>query len=116
MKTITINGMPYVIKFNTRALANMNAKGVTLGTLGEKLEKQDFSDFYIAFHEGVRTLRKDIDFDGALEIIDGFVAMEENSIEDLLFDTMEEIAVAMGLGKRFKEGIQEQKEKQKAKA
>lgn len=116
MKTVTIKGMPYVLKFNTRALLSLSGKGITIESMGAKMEKTDLSDFYVAFHEGIKTLRKDITFDDALDLIDDYIADENNSIEDLLFDVMEEIATGMGLGKKFKEEMQKQKEKEAEKA
>lgn len=115
MKNITVNGIPYVIKFNTKAIMSMGAKGVNLGTIGEKVEQNDFSDFYIAFHEGLKFAHKDITFDQALELLD---AMFENDgdITDLFLMVMEEMATAMGLGKAYKAEVQKKQEELDAKA
>lgn len=112
MKNITVNGIPYVIKFTTRSILNLDAKGVTLGSLGEQAEAGNFAGFYVAFHEGISVLRKDMTFDDCLELLDNyFEENEENNMNDLAVDLLEEMAVAMGLGKAFKKGLQEEKAK-----
>lgn len=115
MKNITVNGIPYVIKFNTKAIMAMGAKGVNLGSIGEKVEQNDFSDFYVAFHEGLKFAHKDMTFDEALELLD---AMFENDgdITDLFMIVMEEMATAMGLGKAYRVGVQEKQKELEKKA
>lgn len=115
MKNITVNGIPYVIKFNTKAIMAMGAKGVNLGSIGEKVEQNDFSDFYIAFHEGLKFAHKDITFDEALELLDALFE-NDGDITDLFLMVMEEMATAMGLGKAYKAEVQKQQKELEKKA
>lgn len=115
MKNITVNGIPYVIKFNIKAVMALNAKGVNLSTLGEQAQKNDFTGFYMAFHEGLKFAHKEMTFDQALELLDA-VFENDGDISELFVDVMEELAVAMGLGKAFKEKMQEQEKELKKKS
>ena len=70
MKVIKINKKDYVLKFTTKALMNLNAKGITLASLSEDMEKLNLISLYEAFHEGLKFANKDITLDQAYELID----------------------------------------------
>ena len=70
MKVLKINKKDYVLKFTTKALMNLNAKGITLTSLASDMEKLNLISLYEAFHEGLKFANKDITLDQAYELID----------------------------------------------
>lgn len=116
MKSIKIGNETHVLKFTSKAIMNLSAKGINLGTLGEGLQKQDLSEFYQAFYEGLKPLNPNMTFDRSLELLDIYFEDENNEMEGLILLVMEEFATAMGLGKAFKKEMQAEKEKLEKKA
>ena len=61
MKVIKINKKDYVLKFTTKALMNLNAKGITLTSLSQDMENLNLMSLYEAFCEilftATRTLK-----------------------------------------------------------
>ena len=107
MKVIKINKKDYVLKFTTKALMNLNSKGITLTSLSSDMESLNLVSLYEAFHEGLKFANKDITLDEVYELID--VYYEEGGEVDAFFMViLEEYAKSMGLGAKFKEIIKQQ--------
>ena len=49
MKVLKINKKDYVLKFTTKALMNLNAKGITLASLFSDMENLNLMSLYEAF-------------------------------------------------------------------
>ena len=107
MKVITINKKDYVLKFTTKALMNLNAKGITLTSLSQDMEQLNLISLYEAFHEGLKFANKDITLDQAYELIDLYYE-EGGEVEAFFMMILEEYANSMGLGAKFKEIIKQQ--------
>ena len=107
MKVLKINKKDSVLKFTTRALMNLNAKGITLASLSEDMEKLNLISLYEAFHEGLKFANKDITLDQAYELIDLYYE-EGGEVEAFFMMILEEYANSMGLGAKFKEIIKQQ--------
>ena len=107
MKVIKINKRDYVLKFTTKALMNLNAKGITLTSLSQDVEKLNLINLYEAFHEGLKFANKDITLDQAYELIDMYYE-EGGEVETFFMMILEEYAKSMGLGNKFKEIIKQQ--------
>ena len=107
MKVITINKKDYVLKFTTKALMNLNAKGITLTSLSQDMEQLNLISLYEAFHEGLKFANKDITLDQAYELIDMYYE-EGGEVEAFFMMILEEYANSMGLGAKFKEIIKQQ--------
>jgi len=107
MKVLKINKKDYVLKFTTKALMNLNAKGITLTSLSEDMEKLNLISLYEAFHEGLKFANKDITLDQAYELIDLYYE-EGGEVETFFMMILEEYANSMGLGMKFKEIIKQQ--------
>ena len=107
MKVLKINKRDYVLKFTTKALMNLNAKGITLASLSEDMEKLNLISLYEAFHEGLKFANKDITLDQAYELIDLYYE-EGGEVETFFMMILEEYANSMGLGMKFKEIIKQQ--------
>ena len=108
MKVIKINKKDYVLKFTTKALMNLNAKGITLTSLSSDMEKLNLISLYEAFCEGLKFANKDITLDQAYELIDLYYE-EGGEVENFFMMILEEYAGSMGLGAKFKEIIKQQK-------
>ena len=108
MKVIKINKKDYVLKFTTKALMNLNAKGITLTSLSQDMENLNLMSLYEAFCEGLKFANKDITLDQAYELIDLYYE-EGGEVEHFFTTILEEYAKSMGLGKKFKEIIKQQK-------
>ena len=108
MKVIKINKKDYVLKFTTKALMNLNAKGITLTSLSQDMEKLNLMSLYEAFCEGLKFANKDITLDEAYELIDAYYE-EGGEVENFFMMILEEYAGSMGLGAKFKEIIKQQK-------
>ena len=107
MKVLKINKKDYVLKFTTKALMNLNAKGITLASLSEDMEKLNLISLYEAFCEGLKFANKDITLDEAYELIDLYYE-EGGEVENFFIMILEEYAKSMGLEKKFKEIIKQQ--------
>ena len=108
MKVIKINKKDYVLKFTTKALMNLNAKGITLTSLSQDMENLNLMSLYEAFCEGLKFANKDITLDEAYELIDAYYE-EGGEVENFFIMILEEYAGSMGLGAKFKEIIKQQK-------
>ena len=107
MKVIKINKKDYVLKFTTKALMNLNSKGITLTSLSSDMEKLNLVSLYEAFCEGLKFANKDITLDQACELIDEYFE-EGGEMEAFFIMVLEEYAKSMGLGAKFKEIIKQQ--------
>ena len=107
MKVLKINKRDYVLKFTTKALMNLNAKGITLTSLSQDMEQLNLISLYEAFHEGLKFANKDITLDQAYELIDMYYE-EGGEVETFFMMILEEYANSMGLGMKFKEIIKQQ--------
>ena len=107
MKVIKINKKDYVLKFTTKALMNLNSKGIKLTSLSQDMEQLNLISLYEAFYEGLKFANKDITLDQAYELIDMYYE-EGGDMETFFTMVLEEYAKSMGLEKRFKEIIMQQ--------
>ena len=107
MKVLKINKRDYVLKFTTKALMNLNAKGITLSSLSQDMEKLNLISLYEAFCEGLKFANKDITLDEAYELIDAYYE-EGGEVENFFTMILEEYAGSMGLGAKFKEIMKQQ--------
>ena len=107
MKVLKINKRDYVLKFTTKALMNLNAKGITLTSLSQDMEQLNLISLYEAFHEGLKFANKDITLDQTYELIDLYYE-EGGEVENFFMMILEEYANSMGLGAKFKEIIKQQ--------
>ena len=107
MKVIKINKKDYVLKFTTKALMNLNAKGITLASLSSDMENLNLMSLYEAFCEGLKFANKDITLDEAYELIDAYYE-EGGEAESFSMIILEDYAKSMGLGNKFKEIIKQQ--------
>ena len=107
MKVLKINKKDYVLKFTTKALMNLNAKGITLTSLSQDMEKLNLISLYEAFCEGLKFANKDITLDQAYELIDAYYE-EGGEVENFFTMILEEYAGSMGLGAKFKEIMKQQ--------
>ena len=107
MKVLKINKKDIVLKFTTKALMNLNAKGITLTSLSQDMEQLNLISLYEAFCEGLKFANKDITLDQAYELIDIYYE-EGGEVEAFFMMILEEYANSMGLGMKFKEIIKQQ--------
>ena len=107
MKVLKINKKAIVLKFTTKALMNLNAKGITLTSLSQDMEQLNLISLYEAFFEGLKFANKDITLDQAYELIDSYYE-EGGEVEAFFMMILEEYANSMGLGMKFKEIIKQQ--------
>ena len=107
MKVIKINKKDYVLKFTTKALMNLNAKGITLASLSSDMENLNLMSLYEAFCEGLKFANKDITLDEAYELIDNYYE-EGGEVESFFMMILEEYSKSMGLGSKFKEITKQQ--------
>ena len=107
MKVLKINKKDYVLKFTTKALKNLNAKGITLASLCSDMENLNFMSLYEAICEGLKFANKDITLDQTYELIDAYYE-EGGEVEAFFMMILEEYANSMGLGMKFKEIIKQQ--------
>ena len=108
MKVLKINKKDYVLKFTTKALMNLNAKGITLTSLSEDMEKLNLISLYEALHEGLKFSNANITLDEVYELIDAYYE-EGGEVETFFMLILEEYAKSMGLGAKFKEIMKQQK-------
>ncbi len=108
MKILKINNKDYVVKFTSKVIRELNAKGITLNSLAEDIQNMNTTSLYDAFYYAIKDTHK-VDLNQALEIIDSYYEEnEDNDIESFFKLVLEEYAKAMGLGKKFKEIMTEQ--------
>ena len=107
MRVLKINKKDYVLKFTTKAIMNLNAKGITLTSLASDIEKLNLISLYEAFHESLKFANKDIALDETYEIIDSYYE-EAGEVEEFFTIVLEEYSKAMGLGNKFKEIMKQQ--------
>ena len=107
MKVLKINKKDYVLKFTTKAIMNLNAKGITLTSLASDMEKLNLISLYEAFCEGLKFANKDVTLDQTYEIIDSYYE-EAGEVEEFFTIVLEEYSKAMGLGNKFKEIMKQQ--------
>ena len=107
MKVIKINKKDYVLKFTTKALMNLNSKGITLASLSSDMENLNLMSLYEAFCEGLKFANKDITLDETYEIIDSYYE-EGGEVQEFFMMILEEYSRAMGLAKQFKETMKQQ--------
>ena len=107
MKVLKINKKDYVLKFTTKALMSLNAKGITLTSLSEDMEKLSLISLYDAFYEGLKFANKDITLDQVYDLIDVYYE-EGGEVENFFMMILEEYAKSMGLGMKFKEIMKQQ--------
>ena len=107
MRVLKINKKDYVLKFTTKAIMNLNAKGITLTSLDSDMENLNLISLYEAFHEGLKFANKDITLDQTCEIIDSYYE-EAGEVEEFFTIVLEEYSKAMGLGNKFKEIMKQQ--------
>ena len=107
MKVIKINKKDYVLKFTTRAVMNLNSKGITLTSLSSDMENLNLGSLYEAFCEGLKFANKDITLDQACELIDMYYE-EGGEVQDFFMMILEEYSKSMGLGAKFKEIAKQQ--------
>lgn len=107
MKVLKINKKDYVLKFTTKALMNLNAKGITLTSLSEDMEKLNLISLYEAFYEGLKFSNANITLDEVYELIDAYYE-EGGEVETFFMLILEEYAKSMGLGAKFKEIMKQQ--------
>ena len=107
MKVLKINKKDYVLKFTTKAMMSLNAKGITLTSLASDMENLNLISLYEAFHEGLKFANKDITLDQTYEIIDSYYE-EGGEVQEFFMMILEEYSRAMGLAKQFKETMKQQ--------
>ena len=107
MKVIKINKKDYVLKFTTKAVMNLNSKGITLTSLSSDMENLNLVSLYEAFCEGLKFANKDITLGQAYELIDMYYE-EGGEVQDFFMMILEEYSKSMGLGAKFKEIIEQQ--------
>ena len=107
MKVIRINNRDYHLKFTTRAITDLNAKGITLISLASDIETLNLSSLYEAFCEGLKFANKNITLDDVYELMDMYYE-EGGDAEAFSIIVLEEYAKSMGLGKKFKEIMAQQ--------
>ena len=110
MNVLKINKKDYVLKFTTKAIMNLNAKGITLTSLASDMENLNLISLYEAIHEGLKFANKDITLDQTYEIIDSYYE-EAGEVEEFYTIVLEEYSKAMGLGNKFKEIMKQQQNK-----
>ena len=98
MKVIKINKKDYVLKFTTKSLMNLNAKGITLASLSSDMENLNLISLYEAFHEGLKFANKDITLDETYELIDLYYE-EGGEVETFFMMILEEYAKSMEIGR-----------------
>ena len=107
MRVLKINKKDYVLKFTTKAIMSLNAKGITLTSLALDMENLNLISLYEAFCEGLKFANKDITLDETYEIIDSYYE-EAGEVEEFFTIVLEEYSKAMGLGNKFKEIMKQQ--------
>ena len=112
MKVLKIGNKDYVVKFTSKVIRELNAKGITLNTLLADMEQMKLDQLYESFFYSVRDMNGIKSLDEAMDILDQYYDDdEENDIEKFFTMLIEEYAKAMGLGKKFKELMEEQMKK-----
>ena len=114
MKVLKIGNKDYVVKFTSKVIRELNVKGITLNTLLADMEQLKLDNLYETFYFATKDMNNFKSIDEALEVVDQFYEdSEDNDIEKFFMIILEEYANAMGLGKKFKEVMDQQKKKTK---
>lgn len=109
MKVLKINNKDYILKFTSKTIQELNAKGITLIQLINDLQDMKVDNLYDTFMYGLKAMQYDITLDKALEILDQYYEEDENNDLEVFFTmVIEEYSKAMGLGKKFKEMMSQQ--------
>lgn len=111
MKVLKINNKDYVLKFTSKAISQLNAKGITFLSLASDMEQMSVGNLYESFFYGLKSMQHDMTLEKAYEILDEYFEDEENDIESFFKLVLEEYSNAMGLGKKFKEIMENQQTK-----
>lgn len=111
MKVLKINNKDYVLKFTSQTISELNSKGITLVSLSSDMETMKINNLYETFAYGLKTMQHDMTLEKAYTIIDEYFESEENDIENFFKLVLEEYSNAMGLGKKFKEIMENQQTK-----
>ena len=97
MKVLKINKKDYVLKFTTKALMNLNAKGITLTSLSEDMEKLNLISLYEAFYEGLKFSNANITLDEVYELIGksrGFISkggiVDDDRVTNLIINDIKQ--------------------------
>ena len=110
MKVLRINKKDYALKFTSKTIQELNAQDITLMQLINDLQEMKVNNLYKTFQYGLKAMQHDIDEEKALEIIDQYYEEDENNDLEVFFTmVIEEYSKAMGLGKKFKEMMEQQK-------
>ena len=108
MKVIKINNKDYVLKFTSQTISELNSKGITLVSLSSDMETMKINNLYETFAYGLKAMQHDMTLEKTYTIIDEYFEDEENDIESFFKLVLEEYSNAMGLGKKFKEIMENQ--------
>lgn len=78
MNILKINGREYVLKYNFRALSEMQERGISF------TDEQEFKlkDIVMILHIGMKKFHKEITFDDVFDLMDEI--LEEMSLEDVM--------------------------------
>ena len=108
MKLIKVNGKDYVIKFTAEVVSNLNEiEDITLTGLSQDLEEMKVTKLYKAFYYALKPMQHDITLSEAYNLIDA-IYEEGMELEEFFKIVLQEYAQAMGLGKKFKEIMENQ--------
>lgn len=114
MKVLKIGNKDYVVKFTSKVIRELNVKEITLNTLLADMEQLKLDNLYETFYFATKDMNNFKSIDEALEVVDQFYEdSEDNDIEKFFMILLEEYSNAMGLGKKFKEVMAQQKKKTK---
>lgn len=110
MKILKINNKDYVIKFTSKVIRELNAKDITFNKLANDIQELKVDSLYETFYYAIKDYNN-VTFEEALALIDSYYEEnEDNDIEAFFNLIVEEYSKAMGLGKKFKKLMNEQKE------
>ena len=108
MKLIKINNKDYVLKFTAQTVSELNeVEDITLSGLSQDLEGMKVTRLYKAFYYGLKAMQHDITLKDAYNLIDALYE-EGMELEEFFKLILQEYATAMGLGKKFKEIMENQ--------
>lgn len=102
MRMIKANGTDYVLKFGAGAIADLNDLDITLMGLSSDMETMKVKNLFTTFYYGLKAMQRDMTMEKAHAIIDAMFE-EGLELEDFFKMVLEEYSKAMGLGKKFKE-------------
>lgn len=111
MRVINANGKDYVLKFGAGVVSELNELGVTLMGLSQDMEELKVKNLYSTFFYGLKTMQHDMTQEKAYAIIDDLFEGGMD-LEEFFKMVLEEYSASLGLGKKFKEIMAQQEEKQ----